>query len=140
MEKIKVFIDTNVWFSFFYGSENAEKIIKAHINNKIQAVISKDVLDELVKNILSKIPDLEENLLTFFKSSPPAIVKSPVKINSEVKRLVQLKDRHVFQSCLNSKCNYFITGNLKDFKVYEIKNKFGVIILSPNETVKYLKL
>lgn len=134
----KVFIDINVWFSFFYGSSNSEEIIKAHINGKIKAVISKDVLDELVKNVLRKIPHLEKELLSFFEASPPEIIESPTGIDKKVKELIQLKDRHIFQACLNSKCNFFITGNLKHFNRGKISSHYSVKILSPNEAVKHL--
>ena len=35
---LKIFIDTNIWFSFFYGSNNCEKLINAHAEGKIKAV------------------------------------------------------------------------------------------------------
>jgi putative PIN family toxin of toxin-antitoxin system len=134
----KVFIDTNVWFSFFYGSKTSEDIIKKHIDGKIQVVISKDVLDELVKNVVQKIPRLEKDLLNFFEAFPPEIVKSPTKIENSVKDYVHFKDRHIFQACLDSECELFVTGNLKDFKVREIYERYKIKVISPREVIGIL--
>ena len=138
MNKLKVFIDTNVWFSFFYGSKNSETVISSFLEGKIDAVISKEVLDELVKNIIQKIPKAQKGLLTFFEAFPPEIVRSPSKIDIYVKSHVDLKDRHIFQACLNAKCDYFVTGNLKDFDVNSIYKKFKIKVLSPKEMVDEL--
>ena len=140
MPKYKVFIDTNVWFSFFYGSKNAEIIINSFVNGKIKAVISKDVLDELVRNITQKIPRLKNELLKFFEAWPPEIVKSPSKIDRGVKNYVDFKDRHVFQACIDAGCGIFVTGNLKDFDVNSIYKKYKTRVLSPKEAVISLGL
>lgn len=138
MQIYRFFLDTNVWFSFFYGSKNPEKIIKEHISGKIKAVISKDVLDELVKNITLKIPQLEKDLLDFFEASPPEIVRSPDRIEENVKKYVHLGDRHIFQACLNSKCDFFVTGNIKHFNTDKLEKIFSIKIFTPSEAIQYL--
>lgn len=138
MHTRKVFVDTNVWFSFFYGSVNSEKVIKGHVNGKLEAVISKHVLNELVKNIIKKAPRLEEELLKFFESTPPEIVDFPESIEKDVKKLVDFKDRHIFQACVNAGCDMFVTGNLKDFNVQGIYKKYKVMVISPREMANLL--
>ena len=59
---IRIFIDTNVWFSSFYGSENCQKIIKAHKEEKITAIVSDLVIGEIVRNVKKKLPHQFDNL------------------------------------------------------------------------------
>ena len=135
MSKQRIFIDTNVWFSYFYGSKNAEIIIDSFVNDEIIAVISKNVLDELVKNIVQKMPKLEKIMFNFFDTCPPEVVDSPSEIDKDVKKYVDFKDRHIFQVCIDAGCKIFITGNLKDFDVNSIYKKYKIRVLSPKEAV-----
>lgn len=135
---LKVFIDTNVWFSAFYGSQNAEKLITAHINKKIKAVISQQVLDELVNNIQAKIPGALPHLEKLFAAIPPEIIKNPTAISLLVKRTVNPKDQSIFQAVLDSKIKFFVTGNLKHFRVEKIKQQTGVKILNPAQALSQL--
>jgi len=134
--KAKIFIDTNVWFSFFYGSENSAKIVSKFMEGKIDVFISKNVLDELIKNALQKIPKIQRELLTFFETYPPGVVNSPVKIDRDVENYVDFKDRHIFQACVNANCDIFVTGNLKDFDVESIYKKYKIRVLSPKQVVE----
>lgn len=132
----KVFIDTNVWFSAFYGSRNAEKLVKAHIEGKIQAVISRQVLEELVRNVKKKIPPAVGPLEDLMQSSPPKIVKNPQKISEEVKKWVDLKDQKIFQAAVSASVKLFITGNTKHFSIKNLERNLGVKILNPKQAIK----
>lgn len=138
MIKPKVFLDTNVWFSAFYGSTGCSQIIKKHIESDILAIISEDVLNELVKNIIKKIPQAKTALEKLLKAKPPEIIKSPTEINKTVKRYVDLKDCHIFQAAINSKSEYFVTGNLKDFNTPKLESIYKIKILSPAQFLKNL--
>jgi len=127
----KIFLDTNVWFSAFYGSENAEKLIRAHIEGKIKATVSQQVLEELVKNIKKKIPQAIDAFRRLLESTPPQIVRSPEKTAREVKRWV---------AAVNAKVKFFVTGNTKDFSVKNLKKRFSIEILSPRQATKKLGL
>lgn len=137
---INVFIDTNVWFSAFYGSKNAEKLIKAHIEGEISAIISQQVLHELVRNISAKVPRAVKPMEKLFKSAPPKIYKDPQKIDKTLRSLVDSKDQVIFQAAVNSGTKIFVTGNIKDFDVEKIKKLLGVEILTPNQVAGRLKL
>jgi putative PIN family toxin of toxin-antitoxin system len=137
---MNVFIDTNVWFSAFYGSPNSEKIIKAHTEGKINAAISHTVLWELAKNINQKIPQAFRPLKKFLEYAPPMIITDPKTISENVRGLVEAKDQKIFQAAVNSKADLFVTGNLKDFNIPEIHKKFKIKVVSPQEAAKYLKL
>ena len=136
----KVFIDTNVWFSAFYGSRNAEKLIKAHIEGKIKAVISQQVLEELVRNVEKKIPKAKDPLKDLLEAAPPSIIKDSLKISKAVGKWVNIKDQKIFQTAVNAKVDIFVTGNIKDFSAANLEKEFGIKILSPKKAVNKLGL
>lgn len=134
----RVFIDTNVWFSAFYRSENPENLLKAHVEGKIVAIASQKVLNELIKNFKNKYPKALKPLKNFLKTYPPVIIVDPNHISHEIVDLVDKKDRKIFQSAINSKAKIFVTGNLKHFKIQEIYTKYKIEVIPPREAVMIL--
>lgn len=137
---LKVFADTNVWFSALYGSKNCEKILDAHLRSKITLVISKQVLKELIKNIQMKAPGVMPALEKILISRPPEIVSDPEIIPKKIRGLISHPDQGIFVSCQNSQAEYFVTGNIKDFNVSELEKLTGIKILTPKEAVEALGL
>jgi predicted nucleic acid-binding protein len=111
---LKVFIDTNVWFSAFFGSPNSETLLNAHVDKNIEVVASQEVIRELIRNIKNKFPSAFRSVQDFFKSTPPIIIKDPIKTSPQVESLVHIKDRLIFQSALDAKINKFDSGELKN--------------------------
>ncbi|MBU0569318.1 putative toxin-antitoxin system toxin component, PIN family [Patescibacteria group bacterium] len=109
MKAPKVFIDSNVWFSAFYGSTNCEKITKAHTEDKIKAVISQNVLQEIVKNFTQKMPKALNPFITSVSVSPPKIIRDPLKIPKYIKSLAHPKDQMILSSAILAKTPYFVT-------------------------------
>ena len=130
-----VFVDTNVWFSAFYGSSNAEKIIKAHITGQIKAVISQQVLRELVENISQKLPPAIPALHRLLESAPPLIISDPREIPPEYKPLSNPKDLPILISASKAQIKVFVTGNIKDFNLPKIKARLDIEILTPKEFI-----
>ncbi|OGM20089.1 putative toxin-antitoxin system toxin component, PIN family [Candidatus Woesebacteria bacterium RIFCSPHIGHO2_01_FULL_38_9] len=139
-EPPRVFIDTNVWFSFLYGSPNCQKLINAHAKGKIKAFMSRQVLEETVRNLKEKIPHTIPVFEQFIKSSPPTIIKDPKSVSRKISDLVSEEDKFIIGSALRAKVKYFITGNIKDFKKNELEEKFGIEILTPREAVEKFSL
>ncbi len=127
-----VFIDTNVWFSAFYSSPNSEKIIKTHIEGKIKAVVSRQVLRELVSNINKKIPKALGLLKKLMEFAPPMVVDNADSVSPLVAKYVHKKDQTIFQSAINSKSELFVTGNIKHFSAKHISN---IKIVTPKQAV-----
>ena len=134
----RVFIDTNIWFSAFYGSTNPSQIISQHISSKINGVISQDVLKEIIKNIKLKLPHKLSVLENLMESTPPQIIKTPSMVDQAVKDFVDKKDQKIFQSAVDSKCDLFITGNLRDFNIKGLEKVYKIKILSPKEAAEIL--
>ena len=138
--KIAIFSDTNVLFSAFYGSPNNERILQAHILDKIKLVISQKVLEELVRNVRRKEPQALNIVEKFLQTTPPKIVKNPGSISPGVKKLVHPKDQIIFQSAVNAKVKYFVTGNTKDYNARALLKKYKIAVLTPSQTVQKLSL
>ncbi|MBI4991498.1 DUF4935 domain-containing protein [Candidatus Gottesmanbacteria bacterium] len=137
---IRIFIDTNVWFSSFYGSENCQKLTKAHQEGKINAVISARVLDEIVRNVKKKIPYQYDNLQKFLLGTPPEIVSNPKTIPPTLINLASVHDLPIFVSAMQARTDYFVTGNTKDFSVKKLEKITGIKIITPTEAVRILHL
>lgn len=136
----KVFLDSNVWFSAFYHSQNCEALLHSHKDKKILIVISAQVLEETTRNIKEKIPHQLSNFQAFLLADPPEMVTDPETIPPDVTRAVSPEDRPIFTSARSAGVDYFITGNIKDFK-HNAKKKIGKItVLTPKEAVKRLGL
>ncbi|KKR85891.1 MAG: hypothetical protein UU32_C0028G0005 [Candidatus Woesebacteria bacterium GW2011_GWB1_41_10] len=133
MAKLRVFIDTNVWFSTIYGSRNSEAVVQKHISGEINAVVSKDVLEELIRNTLAKIPQSQHKLKKLLETRPPKIVKVPQKTDLLTEKFVHFKDQWIFQAAVDSKSDYFVTGNIKDFDRDKLEKEFKIKIVSPKE-------
>ena len=137
---LKVFADTNVWFSALYGSINCEKILDAYLRGKISLIMSKQVLNELIRNIQSKAPDVVPALEKILISHPPEIVRDPELIPKKIRGLISYPDQGIFMACQNSHVEYFIIGYIRDFKVVALEKLTGIKILTPKEAVEILGL
>lgn len=135
---VKVFIDTNVWFSAFYGSKNCQAIITAHLQKKITAVVSQRVINETLINIKRKAPHTLLSFKQFMTSSPPELVVDPPMIDPKTKQLVEFKDQPIFVSAMIARVDYFVTGNIKDFKVKELKKVSGIKVITPKKMVEII--
>ncbi|MEK7127127.1 MAG: PIN domain-containing protein [Patescibacteria group bacterium] len=129
----RVFLDSNIWFSAFYGSQNCQKILEAGKNNKINLVISQQVLKETVRNIKEKIPAQLDNFKTFILDNPPEIFSDPETLSKKLEGLISVEDLPIFQAAQAAKVDYFVTGNTKDFKVTELKKLTKTKIVTPKQ-------
>ncbi|MDO8515604.1 MAG: hypothetical protein Q7S14_03830 [bacterium] len=164
----KVFLDSNIWFSAFYGSQNCQKILESGKNNKmtllavnlqgitgsdplfgacsssphadevfagskIKLVISQQVLKETVRNIKEKIPAQLDNFKTFILDNPPEIFSDPETLSKKLEGLISVEDLPIFQAAQTAKVDYFVTGNIKDFKVAELEKLTKIKILTPKQ-------
>lgn len=135
-----VFIDTNVWFSALHRSPICYTIIQAHINDQITAVISQQVLEEIIRNIQIKIPHMLSKFQEIVAKNPPMLLPDPQKFPQYVRSFVHLYDQPIFTSAIIGKVDYFITGNSKHFQKEKLKKLTGIEILTPKEAMALLKL
>lgn len=136
----KIFLDTNVWFSALYGSKNCQKIIDAHTEGKITAVVSREVLTELLRNLKLKIPHVFAAFEQILISSPPEIITDPQEVSKQMKLLIHQKDQGIFAAAILAEVDYFVTGNIKDFQRTKLQKLTKIKIMTPKEAVEELKL
>ena len=135
-KKTKFFIDSNVWFSAFYKKGVCYKLVKKLISKNFQVVVSQLVLEEIFKNIGKKFPKTLADVYQFFEQYPIVVVKNPsLKQLKKHKSLADRKDLPILVSAINFECDFFITGNTKDFKIKKIKEKFGLKIITPKKAL-----
>lgn len=132
--KVKLFIDSNVWFSAFYKKGTASELLEKIFSDSFEVVISELVLEEIFRNIKSKVPAALDLAYRFFREYPVTVVKNPVLENlGKYRGMAQKKDLPLLLSAVNYQCDYFVTGNLKDFSILKIEKKFNLLILNPRE-------
>jgi hypothetical protein len=134
MKNKKIFIDSNVWFSAFYRKGVCSNLIETLHQLNFEIVICELVLEEILKNIKEKIPDALSLVIEYLKIIKPTVVKNPKKeVALKYKNLASLKDIPILISAFEYRCQYFITGNIKDFKVKLIEKKLNLKIIKPAE-------
>jgi len=136
----RVFIDTNVWFSGFYRPSNTSKVIEAHVTNQLQAYVTPQIFNELIRNIKKKYPRALTIIEMYFQLSPPIFLPTPKSIPPVIKTLVHPGDMPLITACHLANIPYFITGNTKHFQTLKIQQQLKIQILTPTQAVKHFKL
>lgn len=136
----RVFLDSNVWFSAFYGSKNCERLVDAFKQEKISVVISQQILQETTRNFKEKIPFQLPNFKKFILGNPPEIVSDSESSSLIIKTLVAEEDQPIIAAAIVAKVDYFITGNIRDFQREQLEKLTSIKILTPKEAVKTLSL
>ena len=137
---LTIFTDTNIWFSALYGSDNCEKILKAHLAGRVKIMISEGVLTELIRTVKTKAPHTLKTLEKLLKISPPIISRKVVNVPRKYLNLADGKDLPILLAAHEAGVKIFVTGNIKDFNQALIEKKFGIKIITPKQAVQLLNL
>lgn len=135
-----VFIDSNIWFSAFYKEGVCARIFRKIARSGWKIIISEIILEEIIRNIKLKIPKTLPFVLEYIKTINPIVLKNPsVSLLDTYKELAEKHDLPILISAIEYKCDYFLTGNLKDFNTQKIKKKSKIILISPKKFVGLLR-
>lgn len=140
MKKTCVFIDSNIWFSAFYKKGTCSTILRELTNSSWEMVISEQVLEEVIRNIKEKIPAALPVVIAYFDSIKPTVVKNPS--NHARNRYAGLAEPHdvaILAAAVDYGCQYFLTGNTKDFKEKHIKEEVDLQIIVPSQFILLIK-
>jgi putative PIN family toxin of toxin-antitoxin system len=139
--KPRVFLDSNVIFSGLYSSEGAPGIILEHlVKGSIRAVVSQQVLDEVVRTVRAKLPDALPALRRLLVSTPPEVVADPEL--QEMERWMNklpLWDAAILVAAIGAQPDYLITGDKHFTENPIIAEEAGVHIVSPADFLKLLE-
>ena len=118
MEKLKVFLDSNVLFSTAYsGKEKSRSYLFFELQNIniIKIYISNLVKFESVHNIKIKKPEKLDFLNELLSKTD---IIEDVDVYYEFAKTLPENDRIILSSAVYHNMNFFITGNTKDFLTF----------------------
>src|SRR3990167_10193535 len=129
---LRVFVDTNVWFSAFYKEGVCSQLLRLLHVSSHEIVISELVLEEIIHTVREKIPKALPFVIEYMNTTKPTVVKNPQKeLFTQYQDFADKKDLLILIAAAEYKCAYFITGNIKDFKTDPISKENQLTILSP---------
>ena len=133
--KLRVFLDANVIFSGLHSPLGAPGAILEHyVNGRITAVISQQVLEEVVRTVHKKLPKAASLLKTLLTNAPPEIVADPpLEAVKTWAHEFSLAYAAVLAAAVSSKPDYFVTGDGDFLRNRAIIEKAGLYILTPAE-------
>ena len=136
MEKIQIFLDTDVIISSFIPNHGASFEV---VNNlKINKIISKTIENE-INEVVNKL-QIRKNLkiMSDFKTVSVGLTKDKL-LEKYTKYVSDETDSHVVAGANISKSQFLLTFNIKHYKVIKIKNDLGIIVLKPGNFLQYLR-
>lgn len=141
MEKLKIFLDSNVLISGLYSEKGVPGIILGHfIAGKIGIIISQKVLNEAIEVLSEKLQKMLPFLQEFLLSYPPEIIKDAKLENiKKWSGLVNEDDAMILESAISCEPDYFITGDKHFFSSPLIEKRSGLKILRPESFANILK-
>ena len=141
MEKLRVFLDSNVFISGLYSAKGGPGIILDYfIAGKIVIIISQKVLNEVIEVLQEKLPKILPFLQEFLLSYPPEIIKDAKPENiKKWSGLVNEDDAMILESAMSCEPDYFITGDKHFFNNPLNEKRSGLKILRPENFVNILK-
>lgn len=138
MEKqIKVFLDSNVLFSIAYtGKDRSRSYLIYEIQElgMFKVYVSNLVCQEALFNVRRKRPEAEQLLNELIRKSK---VLGDVAVDlkrAEIRELPQ-NDQIILSTAVYHNTDFFVTGNVKDFKKLYHKRVLGTLILRPVDFV-----
>ncbi len=139
--KPRVFLDTNVLFSGVYSESGAPKqLLDAAALGQFQAVVSRAVLDELVRNLRKKAPTVLPRLERVFRQVSFDIVPDPPR--EQVERWSDAgfaSDSRIVAAAVLAEVDYFCTGDRRLLGKASLVEKAGLPVVTPGELVEALE-
>ncbi|MFA5807730.1 MAG: PIN domain-containing protein [bacterium] len=135
MEKVTVFLDSNVLFSVAWtGREKSRSAILFELQSLgfVRLFISRLVLEETLFNLQEKRPEaipFVEELLGEVEVVPDLAVEGE---DLKVQGLLE-NDRLIFSTAVAHGMDFFLTGNSKDFRGLYRRRIGRTLILTPRE-------
>ena len=127
-----IVIDSNVWISALIFGGNPGKILKLFVDNKVEVVMSEEIMTELRRIIINKFP-LFVNSLNLLEAS---LRKDTVFVqlwSITIDASLDVDDNRILETAYIGKAKYIISGD-KDLLV--LKKYEDIKILSPVDFLK----
>ncbi len=136
-----VFIDANVLFSGVYSPHGPPaRILAIHAAGRIRLVISRQIAEEVVRNLRQKAPTAVAVLLLFFERALPRVTEDPYEdaVDGVAAAGVNGNDAPIVAAALDSDVEYFVTGDRRLLtEIKRIDPPFRV--LSPRQFLEEIR-
>jgi predicted nucleic acid-binding protein len=135
MEKVTVFLDSNVLFSVAWtGREKSRSAILFELQSLgfVRLFISRLALEETMSNLRGKRPEA----IPFFEELSGEVEVVPdLVVEGEDRRLKELpeNDRVILSTAVAHGMDFFLTGNTRDFRGLYRRRIGRTMILTPRE-------
>jgi len=141
VNKYRVFLDTNILFSGIYSADGAPgSILDECVRGKLDIVISRMVLDEVVRVFKEKLPRAIPLLTEFLLGSQPEVVPDPEL--QEIERwtkYLRVGNASILSAAVTAEPDFFITGDNHFLENPYLKDLVTFGILTPAQFVKILR-
>ena len=131
----RLFLDANVLFSAAYGSQGLLQFWKLARKKAVLLLTSTYAVEEARRNL--DRPDQERRLrkllvdVTIVAETGPEI-SCPVSLPE--------KDRPVLLAAIQARATHFVTGDIRHFGPYRLRQVGGVLICTPRDYLNQLEL
>jgi predicted nucleic acid-binding protein len=138
---VRIFLDSNVIISGIYSKAGPPgKILDMHMDGRIQMVVCKFVIEEVIRNIKGgKSKDIPA-LYALLSNAPPLVAFDPGK--NEIlpwAKYLSYEDAVILAAAIGARVDCFISGDTH-FHSTELKSqKLNLKILTPAEFVAAFK-
>ena len=134
---MRILLDSNVIISGIYSKAGPPgKILDLHTAGRIQIVVCKFVLEEVIRNIRVKRSKDIPALYAFFSNAPPIIAIDPDE--NEIllwAKYLSHEDAIILAAAVSARVDCFVTGD-KHFNSAALKSqKLNLKILTPAEFI-----
>lgn len=136
----KVFVDANI---FIAGAGSRTGASRSVLNlaeiGLIQLVTSRQVLDEVERNLRRKLPAGLPLMTEWLTNLTLQVVDDPSpEVYSRWLALIEPKDAPILEAAVSAAAHYFLTLNSKDFTP-AVATASGLVIQSPAEFIQNVR-
>ncbi|MBN2169641.1 MAG: putative toxin-antitoxin system toxin component, PIN family [Actinobacteria bacterium] len=137
----RVFLDTNVFFSAFHTPDSPPgSILRMVLERKIETVISKQVLEELIRTLKAKLPEALPSLRVFLLNSPLEITGDPAAGEARKwEQDLEAGDASILAASISAEIEFLVTGDRHFLQNRELLSNSGITIIAPAEFIKQMK-
>jgi len=139
--KLRVFLDSNVVFSGLYSPQGAPgMILKYFLKGDISVVVSQQVLEEVIRTVKKKLPEVLPALRRLLMNIPPQVIVDPKPENiGRWAGRVPAADAIILAAAVQAGPDYFITGDSHFTDNPSIAAETGLNIITPVQALKLLE-
>jgi putative PIN family toxin of toxin-antitoxin system len=130
---MRVFLDSNVIFSSLYSSQGPPGlIVQRHVEGRLTAIISRQVLHEVVRTVTERLPRALPALKTFLESAPPEICGDARPAEAaKWMEFLHAEDAAILAAAVGARPDYLITGDRHFLGDPAIARKARLFIVTP---------